>query len=484
MISFEYFPNRRMCRLSGDNFDEIREHFSVKNEAAFFLRKYKNRKFISGRIYCITPTGLFEPGMFYDILRHVKNNYPGIDIVIDDKIKAVVKPVLTDCVAYTDLKLSLRDYQLEIVNQAISFGRGIIKLGTGGGKTLTIASLISSVYVQNKGKLKCLLIVPDLTLVDQTFNDFINYEVPFKVTRWTGSIDPDLTSNVIVANMGVLQSRFDDNPWIEDVDLLVVDECHKLKKGNKICDIIKAVKTFNKFGLTGTLPDNKPDEWNIVGKLGMVVYDKNSYELRLEKYLTNAEIKILRVNYKDRPPTITVNGRQKHDFRTELSFLYANTFRNNIIKTVANNCKSNVLILVNHIVHGETLYKHLQDTLLDRKVYFIRGEVEVEERARVIAEMEQNNNVVCVAISAIFSTGVNVKNLHMIVFASGGKSFIRVIQSIGRGLRLNPNKEKLTIVDIADMTQYSAEHAKRRQEIYTEEKIQYKIGDIVENQHK
>lgn len=138
------------------------------------------------------------------------------------------------------------------------------------------------------------------------------------------------------------------------------------------------------------------------------------------------------------------------------------------------------MILVNHIAHGDNLYKFLTSELTDRKVYFIRGEVEVEERARVIAEMEKNNNVVCIAISAIFSTGVNVKNLHMVVFASGGKSFIRTIQSIGRGLRLNPNKEKLVIVDIADLLQYSSEHATRRQQIYTEEKIQYKIGELVE----
>ena len=94
--------------------------------------------------------------------------------------------------------------------------------------------------------------------------------------------------------------------------------------------------------------------------------------------------------------------------------------------------------------------------------------------------MEENNNVVCVAISAIFSTGINIKNLHMIVFAAGGKSFIRTIQSIGRGLRLNPNKEKLTIIDIADQLEYSKSHAEKRQEIYNKEKIQYKTGEIVE----
>jgi len=137
--------------------------------------------------------------------------------------------------------------------------------------------------------------------------------------------------------------------------------------------------------------------------------------------------------------------------------------------------------MVNHIAHGEVLYNYLSSNLSDRKVYFIRGEVEVEERARVIKEMETSDNVICIAISAIFSTGVNIKNLHMIVFASGGKSFIRIIQSIGRGLRLNPNKDRLSIIDLADKLRYSQEHAVRRQEIYTQEKIQFKTWDIVEN---
>jgi superfamily II DNA or RNA helicase len=475
MISFEYFPNRKLCRIFGDKFDEIRECFSVKNENAFFMRRM-GRGFVPSRIYCITPTGLFEPGLFYDILTYVKNVYPNEEIKTDDKIQDVVKPGMKGASLYTRLNLELRDYQQDIINQSFLFGRGIIKLGTGGGKTLTIASLLSSFFESKNKKMKCLLVVPDLTLVSQTHKDFIDYGVPFKTTKWTGSVEPDFTANVIIANMGVLQSRFEEEDWLKDVDILVVDECHKLKKGNKICKIISSIKTFHKFGLTGSLPDNKIDEWNIVGKLGNVFYEKSSYELRTESYLTNAEIKIVKIKYQNKVPNIV--GANK--FRTELDFIYSNRYRNEVIKIISDKCKNNILILVNHIVHGDILLDYLKSNLPDRKVYFIRGEVEVGERARVVKEMEDNDNVVCIAISAIFSTGVNIKNLHMIIFASGGKSFVRTIQSIGRGLRLNPNKDKLTIIDLADDLKYSSLHSQRRQEIYTEEKIQYKIGEIVE----
>lgn len=477
MINFEYFPNRGQCRITTtdpNQFQEIREHFSVKNTNAFFMKR-RGMRFVKDRIYAMTPTGLFEPGMFYEIYRYVTSNFKD-EVKYDDKIKQVIKPSLdSNALPFDNLSLKLRDYQIETVNQAIKFGRGIIKVGTGGGKTLTIASLISTFHGLNN-KLKVLLIVPDLGLVNQTYNDFNSYNVPFKFTRWTGSIEPDITANVIIANIGILQSRFDEFPWLLNVDMLVVDECHKLKKGNKVCKLITDIKTNHKFGLTGTLPDNKVDEWNIIGLLGIVFYEKSSYDLRVENYLTNAEIKVLNIRYKDR--VTYIQGVNK--FRTELDFIYNNTFRNEVIKVVCDKCKNNVLILVNHLVHGDILHKFLTKHLPGRQVHYIRGEVEVEERARVISEMEKNDNVVCIAISAIFSTGVNVKNLHMVVFASGGKSFIRTIQSIGRGLRLNPNKEKLTIIDIADKLDYSAEHAARRQQIYTEEKIQYKTGEIVE----
>ena len=475
MIKFEYFPNKKQCRVSGLIFDEVREHFSVKNETAFFARKF-GRRFIPDRTYCITPTGLFDSGMFYDIYRYVKNAHPNIQIDISQAVRDVVKPSLEHCEIYDKLNLNLRDYQIETVSQALKFGRGIIKLGTGGGKTLTIASLLSSLYINKGHTFKCLLIVPDLTLVNQTYNDFNEYGVKFKITRWTGSISPDFTANVIIANLGILQSQFVDEEWLTNVDALIVDECHKLKKGNKACKIVKSIKTGNKFGLTGTLPDTKIDEWNIIGLLGSVFYEKNSYELRTENYLTNAEIKIIKIKYVSKVQYI--QGANK--FRTELDFIYNNSYRNNVIKAISNKCNNNVLILVNHISHGEKLFEHLSSTMTDRKVYFIRGEVEVEERSRVIKEMEANNNVVCIAISAIFSTGVNVKNLHMIIFASGGKSFIRTIQSIGRGLRLNPNKEKLIIMDIADNLRYSESHAIKRQQIYTQEKIQFQIGELVE----
>jgi superfamily II DNA or RNA helicase len=471
----EFKADKGKIKLITSYLSEIREFFSINDDTARFRFRGRARFVINPRIYCITPTGLFEPGMFYDILTHVKMEYPGLDIQIDNEVLNLVKPQDFKSISvYNSLKYPLRDYQLSSVENALKFGRGIIKLGTGGGKTLTIASLLMSLY-KDDPKIKILIIVPDLGLVNQTYKDFEDYDVKFKFTRWTGKLKPDLTANCIIANRGILQSQFLDNDWIKDVDCLVIDECHTIKKSNKISKMVNNIKTLNKFGLTGTLPDNKQDEWNIKGKIGKVIYDKDSYELRLENYLTTVNVSIIDLKYNDKP--LYIPGT--NNFKAELDFIYENEFRNNLIKGLCSKFTNNSLILVNHLKHGEKLLSVLSENQ-DKQVYFVKGEVEVEERDRIKKIMENNDNIICIAMSSIFSTGINIKNIHMIMFASGGKSFIRTIQSIGRGLRLHDSKDKLTIIDLADNLKYGSRHSTKRKEIYSQEKINFKTTEIVE----
>jgi superfamily II DNA or RNA helicase len=471
----EFKADKGKIKLITSYLSEIREFFSINDDTARFRFRGRARFVVNPRIYCITPTGLFEPGMFYDILTHVKMEYPGLDIQIDNEVLNLVKPQDFKSISvYNSLKYPLRDYQLTSVENALKFGRGIIKLGTGGGKTLTIASLLMSLY-KDDPKIKILIIVPDLGLVNQTYKDFEDYDVKFKFTRWTGKLKPDLTANCIIANRGILQSQFLDNDWIKDVDCLVIDECHTIKKSNKISKMVNNIKTLNKFGLTGTLPDNKQDEWNIKGKIGKVIYDKDSYELRLENYLTTVNVSIIDLKYNDKP--LHIPGT--NNFKAELDFIYENEFRNNLIKGLCSKFTNNSLILVNHLKHGEKLLSVLSENQ-DKQVYFVKGEVEVEERDRIKKIMENNDNIICIAMSSIFSTGINIKNIHMIMFASGGKSFIRTIQSIGRGLRLHDSKDKLTIIDLADNLKYGSRHSTKRKEIYNQEKINFKTTEIVE----
>ena len=142
-------------------------------------------------------------------------------------------------------------------------------------------------------------------------------------------------------------------------------------------------------------------------------------------------------------------------------------------KKLLNKFDKNALILIDYIEHGEILLEYVKQHCKDKKVYFIRGDVAVEDRDKVRQLMEVSDDVVVIAISKIFSTGINIKNLHYIVFAGGGKAKIKTIQSIGRGLRLHKSKQQLIIIDIGDDLMYGRQHLQKRIEHYNKEKINY-----------
>jgi len=491
MVNFELDKTGKYGYIAGDHINDIREFFSVKNEGARFARM--KGRFIPSRTYAITPGGRIDPCLFYEITKFLlQNNYCKQDQIraSSDFLNVILpaqssyhKNISYSKEPFNNLTLQLRDYQKSVVTKCLESGRGVVVLATAGGKTLIMASLLSN-FFHFKNNFKCLVIVPDLGLVEQTFSDFNNYGVPFKVRRWTGSHqlehNKNDSSNVIVANLGILQSDNSDLSWLEDIDLIIIDEVHKLRRGNKINDILKGIKTNIRFGFTGTMPEDKLDQWNIIGKIGPIIYEKNSFQLRTEKYISNVTANILEVTYNSTPPTVKdiVNPAEK--YRIELEFLFTNLFRNNTLAVLCNNAPNNVLVLIDYIKHGQELYEHLTKFCNRKQVFFIRGEVEVSDREEVKNLMEKSSNVVCIAISKIFSTGVNIKNLHFIVFAGGGKAKIKTIQSIGRGLRLHESKDKLYIFDIADQLTYGKRHQLKRQQLYDMEKIPYSVKKITE----
>lgn len=487
MIKIAFDSKKRQGILSGDLFDQIRENFSVKNESATFMRKYG--RFMPLRTYAITPTGRFDPCMYFELKKFLTNNQYTQQIEIDDEFLNEIIPAKqrwhnNPNFNFNEYKLDLplRDYQKEIVDKALKVGRGTIVLATAGGKTLTAASLLSKLFELHSG-MKCLYIVPDLSLVEQTYNDFSSYNVKFCSVKWTGSNpleDKHNNCNVVIANLGILQSKNTDLSWIEDIDILVVDEVHKLRRGNEINKILKKIKTPVRFGFTGTMPEDLLDQWNIIGKIGPIIYEKNSYQLRLESFVSHVTAVICELNYNHKPLYPETNYNASDKYRAETDFLIKNKFRNSFIAKVISKINKNALILVDYIEHGLILEETLKSSLADKKVYFIRGEVEVEEREKIRKLMELSNDIVIVAISKIFSTGINIKNLHYIVFGGGGKAKIKILQSIGRGLRLHKDKDKLIIIDIADNLLYGEQHFLKRKALYEKENIPFQIKKIQE----
>ena len=484
MIKIEYDAKKNKAILSGDKFEEIRENFSVKNKAAVFLRRYS--RYIPTRTYSITPTGRFDVCLTNEIQKFILEKQYLDQVCIDNKIEEIKTPAISGWKLeknFTEtpvkLKLDLRDYQEEIVKRCLNLGRGTIVLATAGGKTLIMASLISSAK-QFNSNLKCLLIVPDRGLVEQTYNDFVEYGVPFSISKWTGDDKLDLSANVIIANLGILQSKNSNTLWLENIDMLVIDEVHKLRKGNEVNKLVNSIKTHYKFGFTGTLPEDKEDQWNIIGKVGPIIYEKNSFDLRLEQYVSNVTVQMLNIFYQEVPKRDKSNFNPTDFYRKELDFIIENKFRNDLLAKLISRVEKNILILVDFLKHGEILEKTFKENCPGKKIYYIRGDIDIEEREKIKKIMEHDNNVCVVAISKIFSTGINVKNIHYIVFAGGGKAKIKTVQSIGRGLRLHFNKDKLIIIDVSDQLYYGLQHMNKRIQIYDKEKIEHRAKDFYE----
>jgi superfamily II DNA or RNA helicase len=226
------------------------------------------------------------------------------------------------------------------------------------------------------------------------------------------------------------------------------------------------------------MPDTKIDEWNIKGKMGKIIYHKKSIDLRDQNYISQVTVAILKVTYSILPKfTKPSAASPTAGYEEEIQFLQTNTFRNNLITKIVNGVDKNTLIMVDRIAHGEELLRVLS-TGTKKKVYFVHGGIEVEERETIRRLMEEQDDVVCVAISKIFSTGINIKNLHNIVFAAIGKARIKIIQSIGRSLRKHASKKRATIFDIGDNLRYGNAHLVQRLELYDNEQIPYTITEI------
>jgi len=480
MLTIDYNITNRSLQITPKDrvvFDDLREHFSVKNENAKFARAKvfgRRKDFIKDRNYIISPVGTCPAGLYGEIENYLHTQQiTGIEYT-DSFNQYINNGVEYD--VYDNLKYELRYYQKEFLQKGLKAGKGICILGTGGGKTLICASLIESYYQNCKDKetFKCLLIVPNIGLVAQTYNDFNEYGVTFNLTRWTGKQPPDPDANVIICNSAILVRRFKDNKWIEHIDLVLVDEVHALTNANKISKIISKIRTSHRYGFTGTLPIEPFTKWNVIGSIGPVIYEKSSDELRKEDYLSNVFVNRIEIKY-----TSPIDNITNDAYHNELNFIYTNKYRNNLIKNICSGYNKNILILVNHIKHGEELLGYLKQ--LDRPVYFIQGSVDVDDRVKVIEEIENSEGVICIAISKIFSEGLNIKNLHMLMFASGGKAFIRTVQSIGRGLRKHVSKNMFNIIDLCDELYYCGEHSAQRIKIYDKEKIRYKTKQLKEN---
>lgn len=477
-VNIVYDTVARKPQIVSEYLDQIREMFSVEDKALVFMRRRTGRSNMPVRKYAITNKGHFDFPFFKTVYDSIISNFPSLQIKISDEVMKRGGPQFIEDKPI-ELGITPRDYQLESATKALNYGKGIIVLPTSAGKTLTIALIAAT--VMSRGYDKVLILVPNIQLVEQTYNDFIEYGInPNVISKWTGNHEYQSTPTVI-ANNQILLSKTQDTSVLNEFNVVICDEVHKIGTAEKIAKLIKGLKAQYKFGFTGSLPENNFDRWSINRIFGPVIYEKLSVELRQDKFISKVRVVGLEMEYKNIPeftrPSI---AEPTAGYVEETEWLHTNEYRNSVMAKMVDRLDTNTLVLVDRIAHGEHLLEYFKSRI-DKQIYFIQGSVDVEEREQLRQLMEQSTNVVCIAISNIFSTGISIKNLHNIIFASIGKARIKIIQSIGRSLRLHHTKEIATIFDIADTClTYGFKHYEERKKLYEAENIPLTITKLVE----
>ena len=478
-VVIDYDTSKNKGVIATDLLPVIREHFSVEDKASFFRNKRAVGYQIPTRKYCITPQGRFEPRLYTDIIQYISQEFTNMEIITSPIFKEKTKlPVFIN--DYLKLNMELRDYQRESVLAALKHGSGNIILPTSAGKTLVIATLAQTCSKQLNTK--CLILVPDLQLASQTTKDLISYGVPEEtVTKWTGGSEPDFSADIIIANSQILLSKCQDLSILKTIGVLIVDEAHKCASSTELAKLIKTLPAKVRFGFTGSFPEPLAQQWAIKSLLGPVIYKKKSVELREQGYISEVRVAAIRLTYKNVPhfqkPSMM---NPTAGYEDEIQYLHTNEFRNSIIAKLISKVSNNTLVLVDRIIHGEHLLQYLESQFPDKYFCFIQGSVSVEDRETLRLLMEERKDIVAIAISKIFSTGLNIKNLHNIIFAAIGKSPIKVIQSIGRSLRLHKDKKEATIFDISDNLYYGNKHLNERLELYKKEQIPVQAKSVIQ----
>ena len=459
---------------------ELADQFTFEVPNAKFSPQYKN-KYWDGKIRLFnTQTGEIYIGLLDRIIRFCEdheytyefadNKFYGLPFEINDRIsKEGVKDYMTAISRHAP-----RDYQVEGVYDALRHNRKLLISPTASGKSLMIYSVVRY-YVEKQQNI--LIVVPTTSLVEQMYKDFADYgwDVGSYCHKIYAGKERETDSQVIITTWQSIYKL--PKQYFARFNVVVGDEAHQFKSKSLISIMTKLCDAKYRFGFTGTLDGSQTHKWVLEGLFGPSYKIINTDELMKKGHLAKLDIKILLLKH---PPN------RFEIFEDEVQYIINHSKRNNFIKNLTLDLKGNTLVLFSRVEgHGQPLYNLINnDKIDDRQVFFIHGGVETEEREKVREITEKENNAIIVASYGTFSTGINIRNLHNVVFASPSKSRIRNLQSIGRVLRKGENKVKATLYDIADdisyksRKNYTLNHLIERIKIYNEENFNYDIINV------
>ncbi|NDC22685.1 MAG: DEAD/DEAH box helicase [Proteobacteria bacterium] len=474
MIQIERFNQTYIKVHCGDDIArELSDYFTFEVPGARFIPSVKNKKW-DGKIKLFNSgTHHIYAGLIDYVRDFAKQNNYDVELLSDfsDEDDSDVGVFINSL----GLTKQPRDYQLAAFQHAITKRRSLLLSPTASGKSLIIY-LICRYY-----NLKTLLIVPTTSLVHQMYSDFEEYGFDSKSNChmiFSGQ-EKEEDKQIFISTWQSIHTL--PKKWFQQFDCVIGDEAH-LFKAKSLTSIMQNLSNCKyRFGFTGTLDGSQTHKLVLEGLFGTVKKVTTTSELIEQKFLSEFKIKSIVLNYDDETRQLL----KKATYQDEMDFLVNHPPRNKFLCNLALSLTGNSLILYQYVdKHGKAIYDEIKSKASDRKVYFVSGEIDGQTRDDIRRAVEVETGSIIVASYGTFSTGVNITNLHNVVFASPSKSRIRNLQSIGRALRLGDRKEKACLYDVADDLQWkqrrnhTLNHFVERIKIYNEEKFEYKIYQI------
>ena len=459
---------------------ELSSYFSFRVPGYQFVPAYKNKLwdgFI--RLYDLRTNQIYHGLVPYIEKFCAERNYTS---EINSEISVTESFSLVEAVDFVrtlDLPHEIRDYQLNAFVQAVRNRRILLLSPTASGKSLILYVILR--WLQESDYKRGLLIVPTTSLVEQMYTDFESYGYDSEEYCHRQYSGKEKHTNKLLT-ITTWQSIYkNDADYFEQFDFVMGDEAHQFKAKSLTTILSGCTNAKYRIGTTGTLDNIQTHRLVLEGLFGPVYKATTTSELIDKGQLASFKIKCLILKHNE---AICKQARD-WDYNTEIDYIVQNPARNEFIRNLALSLNGNTLILFQFVEkHGKDLYTIIKDSVKDRHVFFVFGGTDVEVRESVRAITEKERDAIIVASYGTFSTGVNIRNLHNIIFASPSKSRIRNLQSIGRGLRKGDNKEEAVLFDIADdfrigkFVNYTLKHFIERVKIYDDEKFNYKFYNI------
>ena len=460
---------------------ELSDYFTFEVPGAKFMPQFRNRMW-DGKIRLFSP---HNGRIYVGLLPYIKEycSKKSIEYIMEKGVendRNVPRESVREFAESLRPKsrgkpIQFRDYQIDAIWHAIQSNRCLLLSPTASGKSLIIYTLVR---YYNLMKLKTLILVPTTSLVEQMYSDFIDYGWEDKhIHRVYAGMDKGSKKPVVISTWQSIYKLH--RPYFAQYGCIIGDEAH-LFKAKSLTDIMaKSGEVKYRFGLTGTLDGTQTHRLVLEGLFGQVKKIISTKELIDRGTLAQLDIDCIVLKHTEEE----AKRVRYYTYAEEINYLVSHPKRNKFIEKLCESIKGNTLLLFQLVEkHGVLLYNEIKT--LDRKVFFVYGGTTTEARERVRAITEKEKDAIIVASYGTFSTGINIRAINNIVFASPSKSRVRVLQSIGRGLRQTEDKTMVRLFDVSDNLTYKSRqnftyrHFTQRLNIYKEEQFKYEINRI------